>query len=191
MKDSTTSSGGSSRVTRRPRVILLALALVSLLCVGAAVATPPFNVISAPVHARGTTDGRIDVSSEAGIKLKTRRSIDVATQQIVIGPGGHTGWHSHPGPVLVTVKSGALRVIYSNDCTGLGTVYEAGDTFVDRGDETVHIARNESLTANVELWATYLVPGAPGTALRIDEADPGLPGPCDDDDGDEDEDDDD
>ena len=191
MKDSTTSSGGSSRVTRRPRVILLALALVSLLCVGAAVATPPFNVISAPVHARGTTDGRIDVSSEAGIKLKTRRSIDVATQQIVIGPGGHTGWHSHPGPVLVTVKSGALRVIYANDCTGLGTVYEAGDTFVDRGDETVHIARNESLTANVELWATYLVPGAPGTALRIDEADPGLPGPCDDDDGDEDEDDDD
>ena len=191
MKDSTTSSGGSSRVTRRPRVILLALALVSLLCVGAAVATPPFNVISAPVHARGTTDGRIDVSSEAGIKLKTRRSIDVATQQIVIGPGGHTGWHSHPGPVLVTVKSGALRVIYANDCTGLGTVYEAGDTFVDRGDETVHIARNESLTANVELWATYLVPGAPGTALRIDEADPGPPGLCDDEDEDEDEDDDD
>jgi hypothetical protein len=187
VKDSTTSSGGSSRVKRRPRVILLALALVSLLCVGAAVATPPFNIISAPVHARGTTDGRIDVSSEAGIKLKTRRSIDVATQQIVIGPGGHTGWHSHPGPVLVTVKSGALRVIYANDCTGLGTVYEAGDTFVDRGDETVHIARNESLTANVEFWATYLVPGAPGTALRIDEADPGPPGPCDDDDEDEDD----
>src|SRR5918999_5730569 len=180
---------GSAGRQRRARVTIAIASGVGLLLVGAALATPSFNVISAPVHARGTTDGRIDVSSEAGIKLKTRRAIDVATQQIVIGPGGHTGWHSHPGPVLVTVKSGALRVIYANDCTGLGTVYEAGDTFVDRGDETVHIARNESLTANVELWATYLVPGAPGTALRIDEADPGPPGPCDDDD-DEDEDDD-
>src|SRR5918999_2227463 len=171
---------GSAGRQRRARVTIAIASGVGLLLVGAALATPSFNVISAPVHARGTTDGRIDVSSEAGIKLKTRRSIDVATQQIVIGPGGHTGWHSHPGPVLVTVTSGALRVIYATDCTGLGTVYEAGDTFVDRGDETVHIARNESLTANVELWATYLVPGAPGTALRIDEADPGPPGPCDD-----------
>jgi quercetin dioxygenase-like cupin family protein len=63
-------------------------------------------------------------------------------------------WHSHPGPVLVTVKSGALRVIYADDCTGTGTLYETGDTFVDRGDETVHIARNESPAGNVEFWAS-------------------------------------
>jgi hypothetical protein len=88
----------------------------------------------------------------------------------------------------VTVKSGALRLIYADDCTRLGTVYGAGDTFVDRGDETKHIARNESATANVELWATYLVPGTPGTALRIDEADPGPPGSCDKDKDDDDDD---
>jgi hypothetical protein len=185
---------GSAGRQRRARVTIAIASGVGLLLVGAALATPSFNVISAPVHARGTTDGRLDVSSEAGIKLKTRRAIDVATQQIVLGPGGHTGWHSHPGPVLVTVKSGALRLIYADDCTGLGTVYEAGDTFVDRGDETVHIARNETPSnvneGKVEFWATYLVPGAPGTALRIDEADPGPPGPCDDDDEDDDEDDD-
>jgi quercetin dioxygenase-like cupin family protein len=180
-----TSSAGRQRRAR----VTIAIALgVGLLLVGAALATPSFNVISAPVHARGTTDGRLDVSSEAGIKLKTRRAIDVATQQVVIGPGGHTGWHSHPGPVLVTVKSGTWRVIYADDCTGLGTVYEAGDTFVDRGDETVHIARNESQTANVELWVTYFVPGPPGTGLRIDQADPGPPGPCDDEDDDDEDD---
>ena len=188
MKDSTTSSGGSSRVTRHRRAIVLALGLGSLLCVGAAIATPGFNVISAPVQARGTTDGKIDVASEAGIKLKTKRAIDVATQQIVIGPGGHTGWHSHPGPVLVTVKTGALRVIYANDCTGVGTLYDAGDSFVDRGDETVHIARNESPTAT-ELWATYLVPEPAGRPLRIDAPEPG-PADCDEEDGDEGEDDD-
>ncbi|MDP9188067.1 MAG: hypothetical protein M3O25_02320 [Actinomycetota bacterium] len=184
--DGSIQTGSAGRQSRARVAIAIALG-VSFLLVGAALATPGFNVISAPIHARGTTDGRINVSSEAGIKLKTRRSIDVATQQIVIGPGGHTGWHSHPGPVLVTVKSGALRVIYANDCTGRGTVYDAGDTFVDRGDETVHIARNESSTANVEIWATYLVPGAPGTGVRIDEADPGPPGSCDDDEDDDDD----
>lgn len=183
-------SNRTTHVSPRRKAVAAAIGLGFLLCVGAALATPSFNVITAPLQARGTTDGRIDVSSESGIRLKTRRSIDVATQQIVIGGGGHTGWHSHPGPVIVTIKSGALRLIYADDCTGTGTVYEAGDTFVDRGDETVHIARNESLTANVEFWATYLVPGAPGTALRIDAAEPAAPSSCDDEDDEEDDDDD-
>ena len=82
--------------------------------------------------------------------------------------GGSTGWHSHPGPVLVTVKSGSLRLIYSDDETCAGTVYEAGDSFIDRGDAVTHIARNESPTDPVELWATYFVPGAPGTGFRND-----------------------
>ena len=100
-------------------------------------------------------------------------SDDAATQQIVCGPSGHTGWHSHPGPVIVTVKSGSLRLIYANDCTGVGTVYSAGDTSsiaATRSD----IARNESSTVNVEIWATYLVPGAPGTP----EDRRGRPGPA-------------
>ena len=158
--DGSIQTGSAGRQRRARLTIAIALG-ASFLLVGVAIATPAFNVISAPVHARGTTDGRLDVSSKAGIKLKTRGSIDVATQQIVLGPGGHTGWHSHPGPVLVTVKSGALRLIYADDCTGRGTVYEAGDTFVDRGDATVHIARNESPTANVEFWASTSSPELP------------------------------
>jgi quercetin dioxygenase-like cupin family protein len=169
---------GSTGRQRRARITIAVALGASFLLVGVALATPGLNIISAPIHARGTIDDRLNIKSATGIKLKTRGAMDLATQQIVIGPSGHTGWHSHPGPVLVTVKSGALRLIYADDCTGLGTVYEAGDSFVDRGDETVHIARNESSSANVELWATYLVPGAPGTGVRIDEADPGQPGSC-------------
>jgi hypothetical protein len=185
----TSRSSTEERVSKRRRMVATAVGLGFLLCVGAALATPGLNVLSAPVHARGTTDGKIDVSTKA-VKLKTKKAIDFATQQIVIGGNGHTGWHSHPGPVLVTVKSGGLRVIYANDCTGVGTLYEAGDSFVDRGSETVHIARNESATANVELWATYLVPGAPGTAFRIDAPEPTVP-TCNDDDDDDDDDEDD
>ena len=155
--------------TRRNARVTLAMALgAGFLLVGVALATPGVGIISAPVHARGTIGERQVVNSKSGIHLKTKGSVDVATQQIVIAGGGSTGWHSHPGPVLVTVKSGSLRLIYADDTTCEGTVYEAGDSFIDRGDEVTHIARNESLTQSVELWATYLVPGAPGTGFRND-----------------------
>jgi quercetin dioxygenase-like cupin family protein len=138
------------------------------LLVGVAVATPGIGILSSPVHARGTLDARQVVNSKSGVHLKTKGSVDVATQQIVMEGGGSTGWHSHPGPVLVTVKSGALRLIYANDPTCAGTLYEAGDSFIDRGDAVTHIARNVSPTTQVEFWATYLVPGAPGTGFRND-----------------------
>lgn len=153
--------------TRRTS-LAAAFAAGFLVLVGAALATPGVGILMAPVHARGTVEDDLVVNSKSGIHLKTKGSVDVATQQIVIGAGGSTGWHSHPGPVLVTVKSGALRVVYAGDVTCAGTVYEAGDSFVDRGDETIHIARNTSLVDPVELWATYLVPGDPGTGFRID-----------------------
>jgi hypothetical protein len=85
------------------------------------------------VHARGTHAELLNVHSKAGVKLKTKSSVDFVTQQIVIAPG---------------------------------------ESFVDRGDEIVHTALNRG-TANLEFWATYLVPGAPGTAARIDAASPG------------------
>jgi hypothetical protein len=74
--------------------------------------------------------------------------------------------------VLVTIKEGSLQLIYADDTSCQGTVYEQGDSFIDRGDETVHIARASPLTG-VVLWATYFVPGTPTTtAFRIDAADP-------------------
>ena len=169
-----------SRVVRRsPRqrtaLVLLALGVPFLLVAGLALATPGL-VSSAPVHARGTLPESLIVNSKSGIHLKTKGSADVVTQQLVFPGGGHTGWHSHPGPVLVTVKRGAIRLIYSDDSTCEGTVYEAGDSFVDRGDEVVHIARNFSATDEVELWATYLVPADPGSAFRLDE--PVAPNAC-------------
>jgi len=158
--------GGRART-----MVALGLGLVFTVLVGAALATPGVGILIPPtaVHARGTLGEDQIVNSKSGVHLKTKGSVDVATQQIVIAGGGHTGWHSHPGPVLVTVKAGAIRLIYADDATCVGTVYEAGDSFIDRGDAVVHIARNESLTNNVEFWATYLVPGDPvTTGLRID-----------------------
>lgn len=139
---------------------------------GIALATPGIGILSAPVHARGTHAELLNIHSKAGVKLQTKQPLDFVTQQIVIGPGGTTGWHSHPGPVLVTVKSGELTLVYADDATCQGRTYRAGESFVDRGDENVHTALNRT-PGNLELWATYLVPGAPGTPARIDAPSPG------------------
>jgi hypothetical protein len=151
--------------------VILTLAVGLLAIGGTALATPGIGIVG-PVHARGTNADELNIHSAAGIKLKTKSALDFVTQQITIAAGGTTGWHSHPGPVLVTVKTGALTLVYANDPTCAGRTYTAGQSFVDRGDETVHTALNLGTTP-VELWATYLVPGAPGAAFRLDEPDPG------------------
>ncbi|MGH3135904.1 MAG: hypothetical protein ACRDPV_05360 [Gaiellaceae bacterium] len=149
--------------------VAAAIGLVFIVLAGAAVATPGLGIVSAAVQARGTLGEDQLVNSKSGIHVKTKGSADLVTQKVVIGGGGHTGWHSHPGPVLVTVRTGSLRLIYADDASCQGTVYEAGDSFIDRGDAVVHIARNESLLNEVELWATYFVPGEPGAPFRLDE----------------------
>lgn len=42
----------------------------------------------------------------------------------------------------MTVKSGALTLVYADDPTCAGRTYTAEQSFVDRGDETVHTALN-------------------------------------------------
>ena len=34
---------------------------------------------------------------------------DFAVQQVTLAPGGATGWHTHPGPAYVLVRSGSSR----------------------------------------------------------------------------------
>jgi quercetin dioxygenase-like cupin family protein len=93
-------------------------------------------------------------------------------ERFVIEPGGTTGWHTHPGPVLVTVESGELTLVYADDPTCEGRTYRAGESFVDRGDKIVHTALNRG-ASKVQLAATYLVPGEPGAPARIDAVNPG------------------
>jgi quercetin dioxygenase-like cupin family protein len=143
--------------------------------VGAAVFTPGAGVQSA-VQARASfvdsTDIKFKVkgSSEEVIHVPDTR--ENVVQQIIIAPGGHTGWHSHPGPVVVLIKSGAMTLYSGDDPTCTGRSYTAGQAFIDSGQGHVHIARNESTTQNLELWAVYFdVP--PGGAFRIDAPAPG------------------
>ncbi|HSI81688.1 MAG TPA: hypothetical protein VK919_13655 [Solirubrobacterales bacterium] len=159
-------------------VTLFAALVATLVAIGVASGTPPSGVKSAAVMARGDFPDRVDLKLKFrpahgnGLRVaQARRAGEVVFQQIVIEPGGHTGWHSHPGPVVVVVKSGALTYVPAEDRSCQGRTYVAGEAFVDPGQGHVHIARNLS-GEDLELWATYFdVP--PGGAFRLDRPDPG------------------
>ncbi len=143
----------------------------------AAVLTPSFGILSAPVVARGSFEELTGITFRVGKGrehelIQVNRAQETVMQQVVIAPGGFTGWHSHPGPVIVLVKSGQLSFYDGEDPSCTVRTYSAGQAFVDRGQGHVHIGRNESPSENLELWSAYLdVP--PGEAFRIDAPNPG------------------
>ena len=104
------------------------------------------------------------------VKFQTKDPVDFVTATVTIDPLGSSGWHSHPGVVLVSVVSGSL-VVYDAHCAA--TVYAAGSAFTESGNEP-GLVRNESATTPEVSYVTYLVP-AGTTALRIDQANPGCP----------------
>ena len=95
---------------------------------------------------------------------------DTAYQQLTIAPGGHTGWHTHPGPTFVAVAQGEGTLYHAmSGC--LSVKYATGAGFMQPPTE-VHNMRNEGSTPLV-LWAFYaLPPGTSNTAIRIDQPQP-------------------
>ena len=49
------------------------------------------------------------------MKIKTEGASDVYVVYNRIVPGGNTGWHSHPGPSIVSVKSGTATEYHAED----------------------------------------------------------------------------
>jgi quercetin dioxygenase-like cupin family protein len=160
----------------RNRVVVRVM-FAALIVVGAALATPSSGVIGGPVLARASFVDPVDLKfkisgHEAGREIvQVQKARETVVQQIVIGPGGNTGWHTHPGPAVVMIKQGELTVYSSEDPHCEGQTYRAGEAFVDPGQGHIHLARNLSMTENTEVWVTYFdVPI--GGAFRIDAPDP-------------------
>ena len=149
------------------RAILLGL-VATLTTIGVATATSGAG--ATPTNfARGTLQSGDNINTP-NLRLKFRTDVDVFTQAITIAPGGHTGWHSHPGPVFVTIASGTMTFIHGDDPACTPILYGPGKTFIDEGGGHIHIARNLGAT-DLVLYATYLLPV--GATPRIDVPDPG------------------
>jgi quercetin dioxygenase-like cupin family protein len=119
---------------------------------GASNKTPPPSKVSVtPIV--GATLGDFKAENEDIKAESVPGSADVAIAKVVLEPGGSTGWHHHPGIVLVPVEAGAVTE-YDAECHE--TVYKAGKGFVESNGE-VHLVRNEGDVKAV-LYPTFLVP---------------------------------
>jgi quercetin dioxygenase-like cupin family protein len=149
----------------RRALLLVAVGVTVLaLVVGAALATPPSGATTT-LLVRATL-GKFKAKND-GIKVKSNQgSADVALVKIELEPGGHTGWHHHPGVGLASVASGAVT-FYDEECGT--TVYEAGEGFLESGDEPM-LVRNEG-SVDAVFYVTFIVP-TETTALRIDDSQP-------------------
>jgi quercetin dioxygenase-like cupin family protein len=169
--------GGNGRAIPARTGLFVSVGVAALLTVlaGTAQATPSSNIVSATVVARASfvdpVDAKFKIDEGRQEVLHAPELLETVMQQIVIGPGGSTGWHSHPGPVVVLIKAGSLTFYSSEDPTCTPRTYSAGQAFIDPGQGHVHLARNLG-SQNVELWATYFdVPV--GGPFRLDAANPG------------------
>jgi quercetin dioxygenase-like cupin family protein len=169
--------GNGRGMTARTGVFVsLGVAAVLTALSGAAQATPSSNILSAPVVARASFVDPVDVKfkNKDGNQevFQASELLETVMQQIIIGPGGSTGWHSHPGPVVVLIKAGEFTFYSSEDLTCTPRTYSAGQAFIDPGQGHVHLGRNLSTSQNVEVWVTYFdVPT--GGPFRLDAPNPG------------------
>ena len=93
----------------------------------------------APMDVKGDKTGKWDLF------LKTKDRSTVGVDLLTVATGGYSGWHTHTGLTLVTVKQGQVAVIDGDDCTT--KVYQAGEGFVDASNHNHNVTNPYGLTA--------------------------------------------
>jgi quercetin dioxygenase-like cupin family protein len=150
--------------------LLIALALIAV--VAPARATPSCGVNTVILATGHYPSGLLDLMCKQlpwDLKIKVKGDSDVYIVQSTFTPGTHTGWHTHPGPSLITVVSGELTVYEAADPTCTAHVYTAGESFTDIGCGDVHLVRNEGSVDAVD-FAVQIIPA--GADRRIDADQP-------------------
>jgi len=111
-----------------------------------------------PFHVQSKLDG-------FDVELKTHDNADLEVVNQTGVPGATSGWHAHPGPVLVLIKTGVATLYEAGSCTA--KTFPAGTTFIE--GTTPHVLRNDG-ASTLEIVAVFVVPN--GKARRIEADQP-------------------
>ena len=124
---------------------------IGLLCVGLIVCAIAMTAIASPavgvtptLLARGTYEGfkvKSDPSAPFEFEAEAKPAVDILVRTHDYAVGGSTGWHTHPGPVFITVVEGILTVYEADDPTCTPKLLYPGQGYVDTGHG--HLVRNE------------------------------------------------
>jgi quercetin dioxygenase-like cupin family protein len=150
------------------RIAAALAGLAALIVIGGVALATPGSGITPTTHVdRNTMAEPVHLNSDR-IKFQTKDPVDVRVQTLRMAPGATTGWHSHPGFVIVSITEGT-QTLYSADCSS--RLASAGESFIETGDEPM-LARNET-ASDVVLVVTFVAPR--GVPFRTDQPNPGCP----------------
>ena len=107
-------------------------------------ASPPTGV-TPTVLSRGSFPAfGVEGAREGGVdfQAKSKAPVDVIVRRHEYAPHGQTGWHTHPGPIFITVIEGAVKFYERDDPSCTPKIVKAGEGYVDDGHG--HIGVNDS-----------------------------------------------
>jgi hypothetical protein len=123
----------------------VAVPLIALIAFVSITLASPASGVTPTLLARGAYED-FKVKSVPGspvdFNVKAKSPVDVVVRRHDYVIGSHTGWHSHPGPVFITVTQGTLTYYLYDDPDCTPHTVTAGHGFVDDGRG--HMVRNES-----------------------------------------------
>jgi quercetin dioxygenase-like cupin family protein len=157
--------------------VLLGTGLAATIAAGLAVATPTIGAFYNVILSTGTAERDINahghlvipgMDEDFSATLSTDGASNIVQQEVKFSPGGTTGWHKHPGIVVLTLAADSGSVDWYDSQCGK-TVYNAGDSWTE--GTKLHDVVNHGST-NAHFLVTYVV--ADGVGKRTDEPAP----PC-------------
>jgi len=155
--------------------ILWGGALAASIVAGLAIATPTIGAWYNVILSTGTVNQEIHAHAHVALpgtedgfsaELETEGAANVIQQEIKFSPGGTTGWHTHPGILLLSLAADSGPVDWY-DAACVKRVYNAGDSWTE-GTKLHDVVNRSSMDAH--FLVTYVV--AKGISKRTDQAAP-------------------
>jgi quercetin dioxygenase-like cupin family protein len=163
--------GHRKRVLAATGITAIGALVAAALIVVPALATPASGETPRLLAPVGHFD-EINAKTKSGdwkAEIDTKGLSAVHVVEVMIQPGGYLGWHSHPGPRFLIVKSGTATNYRADDPTCTPQVLPAGSSLFEAAGD-VHDLRNEGSEPLVYVTVQLVAAGAP---RRIDEPKPG------------------
>ncbi len=141
---------------------------IGILALGASVPAAlasPGSGLTVATLATANLDHAVHANSDQ-IRLRTKESTVIRVQNLVFAAGAKTGWHHHPGVIVVAVQSGAVTV-WDSDCnsTTYGPGLPSGSAFTESGDEAIQVTSS----GGASVYATHIVPQVDPPQFRIED----------------------
>jgi quercetin dioxygenase-like cupin family protein len=105
-------------------------------------------------------------------EIQSKNTTDMVMAKFTVDVDGDTGWHTHPGPTLITIAKGQFKLINFTDEDGCTEqVFGPGEGFVE-SPNVVHIGRSVGEEPVVG-YVTFLNVPVGGAPLDPSPEDPG------------------